>query len=130
MLAIPSPARWAELAREFDQPLKTAVATESSPDEVQRKLETTIMDLSFENSTLEDIFSFLRDCSGLNFLLDAELRDHVDPERRTTFKVKSLNLRNALRLLLSTLGMDFVVTPEATVLLTTPCRVALFFRQN
>ena len=38
---------------------------------IQKKLNTMSIDLSFENSKLDDILSFIRDFSGLNILVDA-----------------------------------------------------------
>ncbi len=87
---------------------------------IQRKLDTMKIDLAFENTKLEDILAFIRDFSGLNIILDAAVRDKVDPDKAITFKVKDLVLKNVLKLLLSQFGLDYRITEEKVVLLTDP----------
>ncbi len=121
----PSREQWAEISKRITQAIiKTGEGTgmEEDPDvlAINRKLETMKIDMSFENSKLEDILAFVRDFTGLNILLDASVRDRVDLEKAITFKVKDLVLKNVLKLLLAQFGLDYVITEEKVVLLTTP----------
>jgi hypothetical protein len=81
------------------------------------------IDLAFENTKLEDILSFIRDFSGINLLLDAEVRDRVDPDQTLTFKTKDLTLKGVLKLLLARFDLDYVITEERVLLLTDPKRI-------
>jgi hypothetical protein len=85
---------------------------------IHRKLDTMKVDLAFENTKLEDILGFVRDFSGLNLILDAEVRDRVDPDKTVTFKVRDLSVGQTLNQLLTPLGLDYVVTDDNVVLLT------------
>lgn len=134
---IPSREEWAEVARHL--PGMVMGAGEGSAAEtlgaldiqgIHRKLDTMEVDLAFDNSRLEDILAYIRDFSGLNLLLDSEVRDMVDPDRIMSFNVKGLALKHALGLLLSGLGLEYVVTDEAVVLLTAPYRVPFFTQQR
>jgi tetratricopeptide (TPR) repeat protein len=87
---------------------------------VQRKLDTMKIDLAFENAKLEDVVARIRDASGLNVVLDAQVRDRVDPDRPVTFKAEGLPVRDALQLLLARQGLGYRVTDENVVLLTDP----------
>jgi type II secretory pathway component GspD/PulD (secretin) len=122
----PSREEWAEISKRISESvIKTeggAADAEADPDilAINRKLDTMKIDLAFENTKLEDILSFIRDFSGLNILLDAAVRDKVDPDKPVTFKVKDLVLKNVLKLLLSQFGLDYHITEEKVVLLTDP----------
>jgi hypothetical protein len=101
---------------------------EKEPDlaEILRKLDQEKFDFHFEAWSLEETIAFIRDLTGLNILLDSEVRELVDPDRRLTFHVKDLDLRTCLRLLLVPFGLETVVTEERAVLLTVPYRAAGF----
>jgi len=122
----PSREEWAEISKRITESvIKTeggAAAEEADPDilAINRKLDTMKIDLAFENTKLEDILAFIRDFSGLNILLDAAVRDKVDPDKPVTFKVKDLVLKNVLKLLLSQFNLDYHITEEKVVLLTDP----------
>jgi len=123
----PSRDEWAIISRRLTEAvLRTGggPAGDEDPDllAIERKLATMKIDLAFENSKLEDILAFIRDFSGLNILLDAAVRDHVDPEKPMTFKAKDLVVRDALKLLLAQRGLDYRVTDDRVVLLTDPER--------
>jgi type II secretory pathway component GspD/PulD (secretin) len=121
----PSRDEWAEISKRIGESVLKGEGPGSSEEDpdilaIQRKLDTMKIDLAFDNTKLEDILAFIRDVSGLNILLDAAVRDKVDPEKQLTFKVKDLVLRNVLKLLLSQFGLDFRITEEKVVLLTDP----------
>jgi tetratricopeptide (TPR) repeat protein len=121
----PSREEWAEISKRMTESvIKTEGGTTSEEDPdilaINRKLDTMKIDLAFENTKLEDILAFIRDFSGLNILLDAAVRDKVDPDKPVTFKVKDLVLKNVLKLLLSQFNLDYHITEEKVVLLTDP----------
>lgn len=121
----PNREEWAEISKRITEAvIKTEGGTtaEEDPDilAINRKLDTMKIDLAFENTKLEDILAFIRDFSGLNIILDAAVRDKVDPDKPVTFKVKDLVLKNVLKLLLSQFNLDYHITEEKVVLLTDP----------
>ncbi|HZE97993.1 MAG TPA: hypothetical protein VE981_13270 [Planctomycetota bacterium] len=121
----PSREEWADISKRITEAvIKTEGGTTSEEDPdilaINRKLDTMKIDLAFENTKLEDILAFIRDFSGLNILLDAAVRDKVDPDKPVTFKVKDLVLKNVLKLLLSQFNLDYHITEEKVVLLTDP----------
>jgi len=121
----PSREEWADISKRITESvIKTEGGTtaEEDPDilAINRKLDTMKIDLAFENTKLEDILAFIRDFSGLNIILDAAVRDKVDPDKPVTFKVKDLVLKNVLKLLLSQFNLDYHITEEKVVLLTDP----------
>jgi hypothetical protein len=126
---IPSAEEWAEISKRLSDPFRrgegSSADAEDDPDKlaIERKLDTMRIDLAFENTKLEDILSFVRDFSGLNLLLDAEVRDRVDPELVMSFKVQGMVLKHVLQVLTSFLNLDYVVTDERVVLLTAPSRI-------
>ncbi len=121
----PSRDEWAEISKRITESVlkqEGGTTAEEDPDilAINRKLDTMKIDLAFENTKLEDILAFIRDFSGLNIILDAAVRDKVDPDKPVTFKVKDLVLKNVLKLLLSQFGLDYHITEEKVVLLTDP----------
>ncbi|MBI4563676.1 MAG: hypothetical protein HY716_03155 [Planctomycetes bacterium] len=126
MLRFPSREEWAEISKRADAAiLKTSEAeAEEDPDilAINRNLDTIKPIMNFENARLEDILAYLRDFTGLNIHIDQALGDKYDPTKTVTFKVKDLPLRNSLILLLRQFDLDFTVTQERIVLITSPDR--------
>ncbi len=125
LVRFPSREEWAEISKRITESIiKTGEGTgaEEDPDilAIKSKIETMKIDMAFENQKLEDILNFIRDFSQLNIVLDAAVRENVDLEKAITFKVKDLVLKNVLKLLLQQFGLDYVITEEKVVLLTTP----------
>ena len=121
----PSRDEWNEISKRITQAvIKTqeGVGQEEDPDilAINRKLDTMKIDMGFEGAKLEDIVAFVRDFTGMNILIDGAVRDKVDLEKPVTFKVKDLVLKNTMKLLLSQFGLDYHITEEKVVLITTP----------
>lgn len=121
----PSREEWADISKRITESVikqEGGTTAEEDPDilAINRKLDTMKIDLAFENTKLEDILAFIRDFSGLNIILDAAVRDKVDPDKPVNFKVKDLVLKNVLKLLLSQFNLDYHITEEKVVLLTDP----------
>ncbi len=121
----PPPDEWAEISKRITQQTikgQEGAELEEDPEilSINRKLDTMKMDIGLEAAKLEDIVSFIRDFTGLNIIIDGGVRDKVDLEKQITFKVKDLVLKNVLKLLLSQYGLDYHITEEKVVLITTP----------
>lgn len=125
LIRFPDRLQWAEISKRITESIiKTGEGTGAEEDPevlaIRSKLDTMKIDMAFENSKLEDILAYIRDFTGLNIILDAAVRDKVDLEKTITFKVRDLILKNVLKLLLSQFGLDYIITEEKVVLLTTP----------
>ncbi|HZE95391.1 MAG TPA: VIT domain-containing protein [Planctomycetota bacterium] len=129
-LRIPSREQWGEVSKRLTEAvIKTESGTTVGENEgrlaVDRKLDTMKVDMAFENTKLEDVVAYLRDASGLNIVLDADVRDKVDPDKVVTYKASNLTLKDNLRSVIGPLGLDYMVTPDNVVLLTDPWKKAL-----
>jgi hypothetical protein len=70
--------------------------------EVVNKLNTMRVSVDFANQTMEEAISFLRDFSGLNIIVDAEVyKNQSEDQLKVTLKVKELLLKSVLKLMLS-----------------------------
>jgi type II secretory pathway component GspD/PulD (secretin) len=85
-----------------------ALAQESSDEldprygEIKRKLDTMKVTVDFKDSAFEDALSFLRDFSGLNIVVDAEVSSKLSPDQlKVNLRVKDLVLKSCLKLMLS-----------------------------
>ncbi|HLY08698.1 MAG TPA: VIT domain-containing protein [Planctomycetota bacterium] len=117
----PSRDEWAEVSKRLTVGVIKTEGSASSEDPdplaIHRKLATMKIDVSFENTKVEDILAFIRDFSGLNIILDASVRDRIEPDKPVTFKARDLCLRDELKSLLAPLGLDYAVTSENIVLI-------------
>ena len=70
--------------------------------EVINKLNSMRVSVDFTNTTLEEAVGFLRDFSGLNIIVDAEVyKNQSEDQLKVTLKVKDLLLKSVLKLMLS-----------------------------
>ena len=70
--------------------------------EVVNKLNTMRVTVDFANVTLEEACSYLRDFSGLNIIVDAEVyKNQSEDQLKVTLKVKDLLLKSVLKLMLN-----------------------------
>jgi hypothetical protein len=70
--------------------------------EVLNKLNTMRISTDFNAITLEEAVSFLRDASGLNIIVDAEVyKSQSEDQLKVTLRVKELLLKSVLKLMLS-----------------------------
>jgi type II secretory pathway component GspD/PulD (secretin) len=70
--------------------------------EVVNKLNTMRVSVDFTNQTLEEAISFLRDFTGINIVVDAEVyKNQSEDQLKVTLKVKDLLLKSVLKLMLS-----------------------------
>ncbi|HZE98342.1 MAG TPA: hypothetical protein VE981_15025 [Planctomycetota bacterium] len=76
--------------------------TDPRKQEVVSKLNTMRVTVNFENSTMEEAISYLRDYSGLNIIVDAEVyKNQSEDQLKVTLKVKDLLLKSVLKLMLN-----------------------------
>jgi hypothetical protein len=78
--------------------------SESDPrkTEVVTRLNTMRVSVDFTNSSLEEAIAFLRDFTGLNILVDAEVyKTQSEDQLKISLKVKDLLLKSVLKLMLS-----------------------------
>jgi type II secretory pathway component GspD/PulD (secretin) len=88
-------------------------------NEVVRKLSTMKVTMDFVDRPLEEVLSFLRDFSGLNIVVDAEVSQNMgDDALKVTMRVKELTLKSVLKLMLS--SKNLTATYKEGVVLIVP----------
>jgi len=76
--------------------------TDPRKAEVVNKLNTMRVSVDFNNQTMEEAISFLRDFTGINIVIDAEVyKSQSEDQLKVTLKVKDLLLKSVLKLMLS-----------------------------
>ena len=93
-----------------------ARAQEDGVDPARRtreKLGSLRLDVDFSNAKVADVIAYFREYSGLNFHLDADVKDDA-----VTMKLKNVTLRTALKLVLGPRDLGCVY--RGGVLLITP----------
>ena len=77
-------------------------AVDQRKQEVVNKLNSMRVSVDFTNTTLEEAISYLRDFSGLNIVIDAEVyKSQSEDQLKVTLKVKDLLLKSVLKLMLN-----------------------------
>jgi type II secretory pathway component GspD/PulD (secretin) len=77
-------------------------STDPRKQEVVNKLNTMRVTVDFNNQTLEETMNFLRDFTGLNIVVDAEVyKNQSEDQLKITLKVKDLLLKSVMKLMLS-----------------------------
>jgi type II secretory pathway component GspD/PulD (secretin) len=93
--------------------------TDPRKQEVVSKLNTMRITVNFENTTLEEAIGFLRDFSGLNIVVDAEVyKTQSEDQLKVTLKVKDLLLKSILKLMLN--SRELTAMYKEGVLLVVP----------
>ncbi len=88
-------------------------------DEIVRKVNSMRLSVDFSGIPLEEALNFLRDFSGLNIVVDAEVHAKLTEDQlKVTLKVKDLLLKSILKLMLS--PKDLSATVRDGVLLILP----------
>ncbi len=87
--------------------------------EVVNKINSMRVSVDFANVPIEEALNFLRDFSGLNIVLDAEVHAKLSEDQlKVTLKVKDLLLKSVLKLMLS--PRDLSATFKEGVLMIVP----------
>jgi hypothetical protein len=75
--------------------------TDPRKAEVVNRLNTMRVTVDFTNTSLEEAVTFLREFTGLNILVDAEVyKSQSEDQLKITLKVKELTLKSVLKLML------------------------------
>jgi hypothetical protein len=76
--------------------------TDPRRQEIVNKLNTMRVTVDFSNVTLEEAVSYLRDFTGLNIIVDAEVyKNQSEDQLKVTLKVKDLLVKSVLKLMLN-----------------------------
>jgi len=87
--------------------------------EILNKLNTMRISVDFKDQTLDDALGFLRDFSGLNLVVDAEVYTKVSEDQlKVTLRVKDLLLKSTLKLMLN--SRELTATYKDGVILIVP----------
>ena len=110
VLALFSAPAWAQGSSQRLDPKK---------QEILNKLQNMKVDLNFENAPFQDVISYVRDLSGLNIVISAEVGENLSDDQLTvTLKVKELRLKSALKIVLG--SRDLTATYKDGVILIIP----------
>jgi general secretion pathway protein D len=70
--------------------------------EINQRLDSQQITLSFDETPFEEAIDFLRDITGLNYVISADARDLIENEEVTvSLRLKDISLKNALNLILA-----------------------------
>ena len=87
--------------------------------EVVNKLNTMRITVDFANQTLEEAIAYLRDFTGLNIVVDAEVyKAQSEDQLKVTLKVKDLLVKSVLKLMLN--ARDLTAMYKDGVVLVVP----------
>ena len=124
----PSAEEWAKISKRIEDSILasgTVIDQDGGISSINNKLESMRIDMGFKSATLEDIVAFIRDFTNLNILIDAAVRDEIDMEMEIRFNVEDLVLKNVLQLLLTQFGLEYRITDEEVILISSPSGAAL-----
>lgn len=102
----PAREEWLEIAAR-DVPLAEQIARRrGGPSEevleITRRLESQQITLNFEQTPFDEAINFLRDITGLNYVLTADAQDLVENESvSVSLRLRNITLKNALNLILA-----------------------------
>ena len=87
--------------------------------EVVNKLNSMRLTVDFKDNTLDEALSFIRDFSGLNIVVDAEVATKASADQlKVTLRVKDLLLKSCLKLMLN--SRDLTAVYKDGVILVVP----------
>lgn len=94
---------WAEIVSR-DLPITKLLARQKQSEdviEINRRLESQQITLSFDETPFDEAVDFLRDITGLNYVISADAQDLIDNEEvAVSLRLKNISLKNALNLIL------------------------------
>lgn len=102
----PSKDEWLEISAR-DVPLSELIARRKGGPteevlEINRRLDTQQITLNFEQTPFDEAINFLRDITGLNYVLSGDAQDLVENESVTvSLRLRNITLKNALNLILA-----------------------------
>lgn len=99
----PGRDEWSEIAKR-ELKVRDFLQTSESPEvaEINRRLNSQRVDLNFQQTPFADCINFLRDITGINFVVGQTAQDLISNENlEVSLRLKSISLKNALQLILS-----------------------------
>ena len=101
----PDREQWMEISRR-DLPITELLARqqESQQDviEINRRLESQQITLNFDRTPFNEAIDFLRDITGLNYVISTEAQELVDNETvEVSLRLRNISLNNALKLIVA-----------------------------
>ncbi|MDQ7780943.1 MAG: tetratricopeptide repeat protein, partial [Planctomycetota bacterium] len=90
--------------------------------QVLRKIGDTKVSLSFSDTSLTDVVSYLREYTGLNIMIDMKEIAAPDDVRITAFHVSDIALEKALEIILRMLELAYYVK-DGVVMITTAAKI-------
>lgn len=105
LFRFPNADRWAEISAR-DIPIRELLEQRrgASEEELQinRRLASQRITLNFDQTPFDEAINFLRDITGLNYVLSGDARDLVDSEGvLVSLRLREITLDNALKLILA-----------------------------
>ncbi|MHC4828814.1 MAG: type II secretion system protein GspD, partial [Planctomycetota bacterium] len=120
----PSDEEW-EVVQKHSDDLKRRFeirgeAESAAEGRIRRTLDTSEVTINFPGTSFNDAIDFLRDVTGLNYVVTATAQEEVDgAEPEISLKLKSIKLKNALELILADAGdLTYRVRQDAIVINT------------
>lgn len=107
----PSKEEWKEIAKRDIQFTYSFEKKAENADtlQIQRMLTSRRLDINFDATPFLDCVQFLRDITGLNFVVSKDAQD-VASEGEISLRLKQITLKNALELMLGQLGTELDTT--------------------
>ena len=96
--------------------MAAAVFADSGRDQVVRKLESTRVSVDFDGAKLSDVVGYLREVTGLNFVLPARVME-TQGDANVRLKAKDLSVKSVLKLVLAPRGLAATYRDGAVVVL-------------
>ncbi len=115
-LVITSAERAAELQRLSEVRAGHARPAPPAAGAVQQTLDRLKIALNFLDAPLPDVIEFLRQMSGLNFLIRPEVMSSPIAAKGISLQVRDLTLGRTLRLLCDTNGLSYEIVEEVVVI--------------
>lgn len=96
--------------------MAAAVFGDTGRDHAVRKLESTRVTVDFDHSKISDVLGYLREATGLNFVLPHAVERQADADVR--LKAKDLSVKSVLKLVLAPRGLAATYRDGAVVILS------------
>jgi type II secretory pathway component GspD/PulD (secretin) len=124
VVEFPSREEWKKVCERKIRGIAVGAEEESDEDRrTKRKIADSKISLSFSDTSLTDMVSYLREYTGLNIMIDMKGIADPDSIRITAFKVDDLVLEKALDIILRMLDLTYRIK-DGVVMITTVAAVA------
>jgi type II secretory pathway component GspD/PulD (secretin)/tetratricopeptide (TPR) repeat protein len=121
LLVFPVRAKWQEVERRAQESVLKSIEEIEEPEviaDVKNKLNSMKIDMNYTDEPFENVLAFLREYTGLNFIVDPEAG--ADMSKAISFKVKGITVSTALKFMLEQMELSYTVTEDKVVMITKP----------